>query len=72
MCPYSLWSGSADAENLLFIADGADYVSQPQDINEAERIAWIPLSTVRTRIKNGEIIGAASQVGLLHVLAFRG
>lgn len=63
--------GSADAENLLFVADGADYVGDPQDINEAERVAWVPLETARTRIQNGEIVGAASQVGLLHVLASR-
>jgi 8-oxo-dGTP pyrophosphatase MutT (NUDIX family) len=61
--------GTADAENLLFVARGADYIGQPRD-NEAERIAWLPLSSVRERITNGEIVGAASQVGLLHVLAF--
>lgn len=62
--------GSADAENLLFVATGADYVGEPADINEAERVAWIPLASVRVRIERGEIVGAASQVGLLHVLAF--
>src|SRR4051794_6422546 len=62
--------GSADAENLLFVARGAEYVGEPEDINEAERVAWIPLDTVRDRITKGEIVGAASQVALLHVLAF--
>lgn len=63
--------GSADAENLLFVAHGADYIGAPEDVNEAERVAWIPLDSVRDRIEKGEIVGAASQVGLLHVLAFR-
>ncbi|WP_409496088.1 NUDIX hydrolase [Amycolatopsis sp. cmx-11-12] len=62
--------GSADAENILYVARGAEYVGEPEDINEAERVAWIPLDTVRQRIAEGEIIGAASQVALLHVLAF--
>ena len=62
--------GSADAENLLFVADGADHIGQPEDINEAERVAWIPLSSVPERIAAGEIVGAASLVGLLHLLAF--
>lgn len=62
--------GSADAENLLFVATGAEYIGEPEDINEAERVAWVPLNSVRERIERGEIIGAASQVGLLHVLAF--
>lgn len=62
--------GSADAEYLLFVATGADYIGEPEDINEAERVAWLPLDSVRQRIETGEIVGAASQVGLLHVLAF--
>jgi len=62
--------GTADAENLLFLASGADYVGEPIDINEAERVAWIPLASVRDLIAQGELVGAASQVGPLHVLAF--
>jgi 8-oxo-dGTP pyrophosphatase MutT (NUDIX family) len=62
--------GSADAENLLYVARGADYIGDPQDINEAERVAWVPLNSVRERMMNGEIVGAASQVGLLHILAY--
>lgn len=62
--------GSADAENLLYLGRGAQYIGEPADVNEAERVAWIPLDTVRDRISAGEIVGAASQVALLHVLAF--
>jgi 8-oxo-dGTP pyrophosphatase MutT (NUDIX family) len=62
--------GSTDAENLLFISHGADHIGAPQDINEAQRVEWIPLDSIRERISTGEIIGAASIVGLLHVLAF--
>ncbi|OZM70095.1 NUDIX hydrolase [Amycolatopsis antarctica] len=62
--------GNADAENLMFVATSAEWIGEPEDINEAERVDWVPLATVRERIEHGEIIGAASQVGLLHVLAF--
>jgi 8-oxo-dGTP pyrophosphatase MutT (NUDIX family) len=62
--------GTTDAENLLFVAHGAEYIGEPEDIKEAERVAWIPLDSVRERMEKGEIVGAASQVGLLHVLAF--
>jgi 8-oxo-dGTP pyrophosphatase MutT (NUDIX family) len=62
--------GIADAENLLFLSRGAEYISDAVDINEAERVAWIALDSVRDRIAKGEIVGASSQVGLLHVLAF--
>ncbi|MFI5735246.1 NUDIX hydrolase [Kribbella sp. NPDC051587] len=62
--------GTTDAENLLFVSRGADHIGAPEDINEAQRIEWISLASVRDRIEAGEIIGAASLVGLLHVLAF--
>jgi 8-oxo-dGTP pyrophosphatase MutT (NUDIX family) len=60
--------GSADAENLLFWSQGADWIGSPTDINEAERIEWLPLSTVEAKIASGEIIGAASIIGLLAVM----
>lgn len=62
--------GTTDAENLLFVSYGADHTGQPTDINEAEHIEWIRLDSIRDRITAGEIVGAASLVGLLHVLAF--
>ncbi|MEU4391753.1 NUDIX hydrolase [Kribbella sp. NPDC023855] len=62
--------GTTDAENLLFVSHGADHIGDPTDINEAELVEWVPLSSIRARIEAGEIVGAASLVGLLHVLAF--
>jgi 8-oxo-dGTP pyrophosphatase MutT (NUDIX family) len=63
--------GTTDAENLLFVSNGADYIGEPTDINEAERIEWVRLDSIHERIGAGEIVGAASLVGLLHVLAFQ-
>jgi 8-oxo-dGTP pyrophosphatase MutT (NUDIX family) len=62
--------GTTDAENLLFVSHGADHIGNPEDINEAEHVAWLPLTSIRNRITTGEIVGAASITGLLHVLAF--
>jgi 8-oxo-dGTP pyrophosphatase MutT (NUDIX family) len=63
--------GTADSENLLFLARGAVHVGTPADINEAERVAWIPLDEMLDYIARGEIVGAASVVGVLDVLARR-
>lgn len=63
--------GMADAENLLYVARGAEYVGEKIDVNEAARVEWIPLDSVRQRIADGEIVGASSQVALLHLLAYR-
>lgn len=62
--------GTTDAENLLFVSHGADHIGAPEDINEAQRIEWLPLDSIPDRIHTGQITGAASLTGLLHVLAF--
>ncbi|MFG1816086.1 NUDIX hydrolase [Kribbella sp. NPDC049174] len=62
--------GTTDAENLLFVSHGAEHIGPPTDINEAARVEWIRLDSISDRIAAGEIVGAASLVGLLHVLAF--
>lgn len=64
-------AGSADFENLVFLGEGAKDTRKPADINEAARVEWIGLDSVRDRIARGEIIGAGTQIGLLHVLAFQ-
>jgi 8-oxo-dGDP phosphatase len=64
--------GTADAENLLFLARGAEYVGTPADINEAAAVEWIPLDSVRARIARGQIVGSASVIGLLAALDLRG
>lgn len=58
-----------DAENIVYLARGAEYVGEPTDINEAERVAWIDLREVSPMIERGEIVGSASVVGLLAALA---
>lgn len=63
--------GSADAENLLFVSRGAEDTGQLPDINETQKVEWIALAAVPDLIERGEVAGAASLVGLLHVLAVR-
>jgi 8-oxo-dGTP pyrophosphatase MutT (NUDIX family) len=57
-------TGTADFENLIFLAEGAEDTGRAADINEAARVEWIPLSSVRDLITQGKIIGAAAQIGL--------
>ncbi|MFI7603072.1 NUDIX domain-containing protein [Actinoplanes sp. NPDC049681] len=63
------WVGTADAENMLFIAGGADHVGGPVDVNEAERVAWLPLDEAAACIARGEIVGAASVIAIYDLLA---
>lgn len=64
-------AGTADFENLIYVAEGCRPTGNAPDINEAARVEWLPLSSIAERIAKGEIIGAAAQIGLLHVLGRR-
>jgi len=63
--------GTVDSENLVYLAWGAEHCGHPEDINEAERIAWIPLDRVRDLVAAGEIVGSATIIGLQAVLLDR-
>lgn len=63
--------GTADAENLLYIGQGAEYIGTPADINEAKHVEWIELASAPERIARGEIVGAASVVGLLAAMSWQ-
>ncbi|MGW4502602.1 NUDIX hydrolase [Micromonospora sp. NPDC004336] len=63
------WVATADAENLLFLARDAVHVGAPVDVNEAERVAWIPLEETRDLVSRGEIVGAGTVMAVLELVA---
>jgi len=63
--------GTIDQTNIVYLARGAEHTGSAPDINEAERVAWIPLDDIERLIRKGEIIGAGSVSGLLAVLLFK-
>ncbi|RSM46789.1 NUDIX hydrolase [Actinoplanes sp. ATCC 53533] len=63
--------GTVDQENVVYLARGADHTGAAPDINEAERIGWIPLTEVQQHMDEGSIIGAGSVSGLLAVLLLK-
>ncbi|MFJ8578509.1 NUDIX hydrolase [Micromonospora sp. NPDC093277] len=63
--------GTIDQTNIVYLARGADHAGTAPDINEAERVEWIPLEDIERLIRSGEIIGAGSVSGLLAVLLLK-
>ena len=57
--------GNADAPQDLYYTVGAEQVGQP-DINESDRIAWVALDDAVKMIERGEIVGAATVIGVLY------
>jgi 8-oxo-dGTP pyrophosphatase MutT (NUDIX family) len=62
--------GSADAPQDLYVAHGADLVGEPE-INEAEAVRWVPVGEAQDMIRRGEILGAATVIGVMHAAAER-
>ncbi len=60
--------GTIDQENIVYLARGADFTGAAPDINEAERLGWIPLDEIQQHIDDGTIVGAGSVSGLLALL----
>jgi len=52
------------------VARGADLVGEPE-IDEAEAVRWVPLDEARKMIERGEILGAATVIGVMHAVAER-
>lgn len=62
--------GSADAPQDVYVARGADLVGEPE-IDEAEAVRWVPIDEAQEMIRRGEILGAATVIGVMHAVAER-
>ena len=62
--------GSADAPQDVYVARGADLVGEPET-DEAEAVRWVPVEEAREMIRRGEILGAATVIGVMHAVAER-
>lgn len=64
--------GTVTSPHHVYVARGVEYVTEPTEVNESQRTAWIPLSEIPSLIKAGEIANSGTLVALLHLLATRG
>jgi 8-oxo-dGTP pyrophosphatase MutT (NUDIX family) len=64
-------AGTADSAHELYLARGADQVGAP-DANETEAVRWVPLAEIPGLLAKGEIPGAATIIGVQHVLLTAG
>ncbi|MFD6350929.1 NUDIX hydrolase [Nocardia tengchongensis] len=64
--------GTLDQPQEIYLARGADLTDTAPDINEAEDIRWIPLDAAAAMIDRGEIVGAATVVGIYRALSLAG
>ena len=67
---YNPMNGLADKRFHLFVAEGATHVGEPSDVNEAERVAWVPLDEVRRLARAGEMRDGLSLTAVLYALSY--
>ena len=61
-------SGVSDKLFHLFLAHSAEHVGDPSDINEAERVEWVPEADIAGIIARGEMPDGMALVGVLLTL----
>ena len=50
--------GMVDSEHVIFVGRDPEKIAEPTEVNEVERMEWVPLSSVPQLIAAGEIWNA--------------
>jgi 8-oxo-dGTP pyrophosphatase MutT (NUDIX family) len=61
-------AGIMDSAHHVFLATEAVRIGEPTELNESDRIEWIPLADVPAMIARREIVSGITLVGLQQVL----
>ncbi|AHH21447.1 putative hydrolase, NUDIX family [Nocardia nova SH22a] len=64
--------GTLDHPQEVYLARGADLTDTRPDVNEAETIRWVPLDDAVRMIERGEIVGAATLIGVYRAITLTG
>jgi 8-oxo-dGTP pyrophosphatase MutT (NUDIX family) len=67
---YAPASGVADHRYFLYACEGVEYVGDPSDPSESERIEWVPFDQLRSEIAAGKLDNGLTLTALLWCFAF--
>ena len=67
---YRPHNGTSDAHFHLYRTSSAEYVGEPSDPDEAERVEWVPWPRLRDEMHAGRINDGLSLTALLWCAAF--
>jgi hypothetical protein len=63
-------NGICDQVFRTFFADGAEYVGEPTDKSESERVEWVPIDALRDAVRAADVRDGMSATPLLYAFAF--
>lgn len=69
LCRFNPANGVLDHTFHIFISDDAVEVGPPIDVNEAERIDWVPITSAREFLLDGRIVDGLSFAALSYAFA---
>jgi 8-oxo-dGTP pyrophosphatase MutT (NUDIX family) len=64
--------GMVDSEHYVFVGREPEKIAEPTEVNEVERMEWVPLSSVRSLIKSGDVWNSGTLVALMGLLSLDG
>lgn len=68
---YNAISGIGDMHFSLFLAEDAERIGPPEDLAEADEVAWKSFDEVRALMRKGDIVDGPSLTALAYFLAMR-
>lgn len=64
--------GLVDTRHLVYLTTEAEQLGEPSDAEEAAELVWLPVSDAASLLAQGQLLGAATAVGMLAVMQHRG
>lgn len=61
-------AGVTDTQHFVFRTDDARRIGAPTELNESDRVEWIPLTAIPGMIARREIVSGATLVGVMALL----
>jgi 8-oxo-dGTP pyrophosphatase MutT (NUDIX family) len=61
-------AGAVDSEHFVFVGRGPHRIGDPTDTDEAARVEWVPIASIRGVIASGDVWNAGSLVALLRLV----
>ncbi len=64
--------GMVDSEHYVFVGREPEKIGEATEVNEVERMEWVPLPSVRALIKSGDVWNSGTLVALMGLLTLDG
>lgn len=61
--------GLSDSAHSIYLASQAEPIGAPEDDFESDSVSWVPLASVPSLVRRGDITSGTTLAALLYVIA---